>query len=801
MNRKKFRDLILTKMVILDGATGTELVKRGMPQGVSPEKWILENPEAIMETQQLYCAAGADIVYAPTFGGNRLKLEEFGLAGQCVAINRDLAKLSRRAAGKGLVFGDLAPTGAFIKPVGNLEFEDAVNIYKEQVRGLLEGGVDGFVVETMMDIQEARCAVLAVKESCDLPVMVTMTFDTSERSLMGNDPLSALITLQALGVDAFGCNCSTGPENMLKIIRRLKPYATIPLIAKPNAGLPKLINGETVFQMTPSEFASFAEEFVQAGANLVGGCCGSTPEHIRELAVAVAGFSPRPPERNALSAVSSARGYRLLGGDEPFAVIGERINPTGKKALQAELRAGSLNMVRQFAQSQAANGAAILDLNFGLSGIDEKSMMLEAVNELANTSTLPLCIDSVEPSVVEAALRVYPGRALVNSISAEKIRIEQTLPIAAKYGAMFILLPLDDIGIPDSAQARSKTVEEVFAEAQRYGYQKEDICVDALVMAVSSSPAAPEVALELIHWCSREFGVNTVCGLSNVSFGMPARGLINTTFLAMGIGNGLTMAIANPDNAALMEVIDAGDALCGRDRNMSRFVRKHSATDNSKTIAKTGNETPAEKVFRMVLEGDEDGISAAVQATLDSGIAAKTIMDENLIPAINKVGDLYDRKVYFLPQLMMSAETMRKGFQVLEPHLKQNNADSATRPVVVIATVEGDIHDIGKNIVALMLKNYGFEVVDLGKDVPALRIVSESVAHNAALIGLSALMTTTMVKMKEVVDLARSRGMSTPFMIGGAVVDSNYAEEIGAHYAVDAMASVKIARDLTGKLG
>jgi len=269
----------------------------------------------------------------------------------------------------------------------------------------------------------------------------------------------------------------------------------------------------------------------------------------------------------------------------------------------------------------------------------------------------------------------------------------------------------------------------------------------------------------------------------------------------MGIGNGLTMAIANPDNAALMEVIDAGDALCGRDRNMSRFVRKHSATDNSKTIAKTGNETPAEKVFRMVLEGDEDGISAAVQATLDSGIAAKTIMDENLIPAINKVGDLYDRKVYFLPQLMMSAETMRKGFQVLEPHLKQNNADSATRPVVVIATVEGDIHDIGKNIVALMLKNYGFEVVDLGKDVPALRIVSESVAHNAALIGLSALMTTTMVKMKEVVDLARSRGMSTPFMIGGAVVDSNYAEEIGAHYAVDAMASVKIARDLTGKLG
>lgn len=797
MNRKQFRELILSKIVILDGATGTELIKRGMPQGVSPEKWILDNPDAIIDIQQRYRAAGSDIVYAPTFGGNRLKLEEFGFGENCVEINRDLAKLSRRAAGDGLVFADIAPTGAFIKPMGDMEFEDIVNIYKEQVKGLLEGGVDGFVVETMMDIQEARCAVIAIRESCDLPVMVTMTFDQNQRTLMGNDPLSALITMQSLGADAFGCNCSTGPEDMLEVIKKLKPYATIPLVAKPNAGLPKLINGETVFQMQPAEFGAFAKDFAQAGVNIIGGCCGSTPEHIRELATCSSKFIPGPPMRDSLSAISTARGYCLLGSGQPFAVIGERINPTGKKALQAELRAGSLNMVREFAQSQDANGAAVLDLNFGLSGIDEKTMMLEALTELSSTNPRPLCIDSVDPAVIEAALRVYPGRAIVNSISAEKTRIEQTLPIAAKYGAMFILLPLTDGGIPNSVEERAEVIQSIFAEAQKYGYHKEDLCVDALIMAVSSSPDAPKIALDLIRWCSQDFGVNTVCGLSNVSFGMPARGLINNTFLAMAMGNGLTMAIANPDNAALMEIVAAGDALCARDHNMMRFVGKYGTVGNVRVKTKDISETPSEKIFRMVVEGDEEGIPATIQIALDSGITAKSIMDENLIPAINKVGDLYDKKIYFLPQLMMSAETMRRGFQVLEPLLEKDSAGTGAKPVVVIATVEGDVHDIGKNIVALMLKNYGFEVVDLGKDVSAERIVNEAIAKNAALIGLSALMTTTMVRMKDVAELARARGINIPFMIGGAVVDRDYAEEIGAHYALDAMASVKIAKELT----
>lgn len=791
MTREEFQRLVSSRMIILDGATGTELVKRGMPQGVSPEQWVLENPGAIIDIQRAYRNAGSDIVYAPTFGGNRLKLAEFGLAERGFEINRKLAEFSREAMGDALVFGDIAPTGDFSKT-----FEEVVDIYKEQVAGLLAGGVDGFAIETMMDVQEARAAVIAVRESCDLPVIVTMTFDENERSLMGNDPLSALITLQALGADAFGCNCSTGPDSMIKIIRKLKPYATIPLVAKPNAGLPQLINGQTVFKMTPSEFGAYAGELAVAGANLIGGCCGSTPDHIRELADNARRFSPEPPLREALSAVSGPRGCCLLGGENPFAVVGERINPTGKKAFQAELRSGSMNMVREFAMSQSEKGAAILDLNFGLSGINEKEKMLEALTVLGPICQRPLCIDSVEPEVIEAALRVYPGRALVNSISAEKVRIEKTLPIAAKYGAMFILLPLTDGGIPGTAEGRIEVVKEIFAEAQKYGYHKEDICVDALIMAVSSAPESPQIALDLIQWCSQEFGVNTLCGLSNVSFGMPNRGLINAAFLGMAIGRGLNMAIANPSDETLMSLIDAGDTLCGRDPKMLRFVAKYAAAAGEKVRTVTANETPSEKVKRLVVDGDENGIAAAVQAALDSGIPAKSLMDDCLIPGINQVGDLYDKKIYFLPQLLMSAETMRKGFQVIEPLLAEDNAAATIRPVIVIATVEGDIHDIGKNIVALMLKNYGFDVIDLGKDVPATRIVEAAVQNKAVLVGLSALMTTTMVRMKEVVSLAHERGLKIPFMIGGAVVDRNYADEIGAHYVVDAMASVRLAQEI-----
>ena len=800
MSKKKFNDLINKKVVILDGATGTEFIKCGMPQGVSPELWALENPDVVGSVHNAYIESGSDIVYVPSFGANRTKLEEFDLTARLYEINRSLAEsVKKNVGGRALAFGDIAPTGKFVEPFGELAFEDAVDIYKEQVKALVDGGVDGFVIETMIDLQETRAAVLAIKETCDLPLMVSMTFDEHMLTLTGNDPLSSLITLQALGIDAFGCNCSTGPRSMVELIKTIKPYAKIPLLAKPNAGMPKLVNGETVFDMGAEEFAAFVEKLADAGANLIGGCCGTTPAHIKALAETAKKFQPLMPRLKAVSAVSGPRGTCILGQEQPFRVIGERINPTGKKKLQAELREGKFGMVKQYASEQLADGAAILDVNMGLSGIDEKAMMLETIGLLVQGNPLPLCIDSTDSAVIEAALRLYPGRALVNSISAEKDRIEKTLPIAAKYGAMFILLPLTDAGIPETAAKRIEVTKQVFAAAREYGYEREDIVLDALIMTVSSNQAAAKVSLDLIEWASREFKVNTACGLSNVSFGMPERNWINAGFLGMALGRGLNMAIANPASESLMAMIAAGDVLAGRDHKMHRYVEKFSGVEQKSQTAKIENIDPAQRVFNCVLEGHDDTIAEAIAAALAAGIPAQKLIDESLIPGINKVGYLYDCKKYFLPQLIMGADAMRKGFEVLEPHLAAGRVEQTKKAVVVLATVEGDIHDIGKNIVALMLRNYGFEVVDLGKDVSAPRIINAAKEHQAQIIGLSALMTTTMVKMEEVVKLARKEGLNDlKIMIGGAVVDQNYADQIGADaYAVDAMESVRLAKRFT----
>ncbi|MBU8901115.1 MAG: homocysteine S-methyltransferase family protein [Victivallales bacterium] len=800
MSKKKFNDLISKKVVLVDGATGTEFIKRGMPQGISPELWALENLDAVHEIHNSYIDAGSDIVYIPSFGGNRIKLEEFGLADRLYEMNSSLAKAVREnIAGRALAFGDLAPTGRFVEPFGDLGFKDAVNIYKEQVKALLDGGVDGFAIETMMDIQETRAAVLAVKETCDLPIIVSMTFEENTRTLTGNDPLSALITLQALRVDAFGCNCSSGPKDMIELIKTIKPYAKIPLLTKPNAGMPKLIDGKTVFDMGADEFATYVEELVAAGANIIGGCCGTTPEHINAQANAARDLKAVMPQVKAVSAISAPHANCLLGQEQPFKVIGERINPTGKKKLQAELRDGKFGIVRQYAGEQLAGGAAILDVNMGLSGIDEKTMMLETISLLAQGTALPLCIDSTDSEVIEAALRLYPGRALVNSISAEKDRLEKTLPIAAKYGAMFILLPLNDEGIPETADERIALAKEIFAEAQKYGYEREDIVLDALIMTVASNQSAANVSLDLIEWASRELKVSSVCGLSNVSFGMPERKWINAAFLGMAMGRGLNMAIANPSSEMLMSLIAGGDVLSGRDQKIHRYLDKFSAIKQKTQRSKKEILDPAQRVFNCVVEGHDDSISDAVIAALASGIQAKAIVDDCLIPAINKVGDLYDCKKYFLPQLIMGADTMRKAFEVLEPLLAEDQDKPAEKAVIIMATVEGDIHDIGKNIVTLMLRNYGFEVVDLGKDVSAAKIINAVKKHKARIVGLSALMTTTMINMEEVVKLAKEEGLfSLKIMIGGAVVDKNYAEQIGADaYAADAMESVRLAKRFT----
>ena len=789
MTRSEFKDLAARHILRLDGATGTELAKRGMPAGVCPEAWILDHPDAILDVQRSYAAAGSDIVYAPTFGANPLKLAEFGLEERTEELNRELAKLSRRALPPDrYVFGDIAPTGKLIEPYGELAFEETVELYKRQIRALLASeSLDGFAIETMMDLQEARAALIAVRELSDLPTIVTLTFEPGGRTLTGVHPVSALVTLQSLGADAFGCNCSTGPEAMAEIIRELKPYAEIPLVAKPNAGMPHLVDGVTKFDLAPKPFAQAALALVDAGANLIGGCCGTSPEHIRELNAALGNSLPRPVVPEKRGVVASPGRFRRLAPEEPFALVGERINPTGKKALQAELRSGSLELVKQFAREQNEQGAALLDVNFGLSGIDEAGMMRRAIGQLVLTVDTPLCIDSTNPKAVEAGLRLYPGRALFNSISLEEERIRAILPIAAKYGA-----------------ERMQVLAKIAGHARKYGYHSADFVADALIMTISANPEAAAISLDFIEACRRRAELATICGLSNVSFGLPSRAVVNQTFLGMAIGRGLTSAIANPAAPGILDTIAAADALTGRDSRLERYINRFAAlpAQGNSPVPESKPTEPQtlplpERLYDAVLRGRRGEALKLLDEVIASGTKPGVIVDEILIPAITEVGNRFERKEYFLPQLMQSASAMQKAMEKLEPLLEEGGG-RGDGPVFVLATVKGDIHDIGKNIVALLLKNHNFRVIDLGKDVPAETIVETAIREKAKLIGLSALMTTTMPQMKVVIDLARERGLDIPVLVGGAAVDENFAESIGAVYGADAMAAVRNAKRLLG---
>ncbi|MBN1615419.1 MAG: homocysteine S-methyltransferase family protein [Deltaproteobacteria bacterium] len=789
--------LLRRRVLILDGAMGTELHRRGMPAGACPELWCLENPAVAAEIHGAYRQAGADIVYTFTFGANRPKLEQFGLR-NVESVNRDLALLARHASGdRSLIAGDIGSTGRFVEPFGDLDFDEAVGLFKEQVRGLLAGGVDLFVIETMMDIQEARAALLAVREITDRFVIVTMTYERDGRTLNGTDPLAALVTLQSLGADAVGCNCSVGPETMVDWIAAMKPFATVPLVAKPNAGLPRLFGSETVFDMNAETFASFGRPFVEAGVNLLGGCCGTAPDHIAALKRTLTGARSSPPRQKSLAALSSASDALFLDRDKPLLVVGERINPTGKKELQAALKEGKFAPVRQLAKDQERQGADLLDVNAGMPGIDEAATLRQIVLSLATVTRLPLVIDSARVEAVEAALRIYPGRALVNSISGEREKLEKLVPLAAKYGAMFILLPLRDGEIPQKAAERRTVIKEVIERAKAFGFTRNDIVVDGLVMTVAASPEAAVETLKTVAWCNDRLKCRTVLGLSNVSFGMPERKWINAAFLAMAQAGGLTLAIANPGSGEVMHLKMAGDVLTAKDPKAARYIAHFlESTPGKKAAALPSALSPLEKVAEAVLEGERETIVESVETALAAGADPARLVEETLIPAIVKVGALYERGVYFLPQLIAGAEAMQKALEHLEPLLLKGGLAADKRGVIVLATVKGDIHDIGKNIVALILRNHGYRIVDLGKDVAAPAVVEAARHHRADVVGLSALMTTTMVKMKEVIDLARREGLACPFILGGAVVTPAYAESLGAAYAKDGVEAVGILDSL-----
>ena len=703
-------------------------------------------------------------------------------------------------------------TGEQLYPLGDLMCEDLGDVYKEQAKIIADAGADLFVVETMMSLQECRAAVLAIREVCDLPVMVSLTYNEDGRTLYGTDPVTAVVVMQSLGADAVGMNCSTGPEAMLEPIAKMAEYAAIPLLAKPNAGMPELIDGQTVFNVEPEEFAEVGKKLVEEGAAIIGGCCGTTPEHIRALKEAVKGIPVKAPLQTKRRMLTSERKSVEITLDGRFMVIGERINPTGKKKLQAELKEGSLNLVRTMALEQEENGASILDINMGMNGIDEKEMMLRTIYEVTSTVDCPLCIDSSHVDIIEAALRIYPGRALINSISLEKEKFEKLLPIAKKYGAMFILLPLSDEGLPKDSAEKHGIIRTIMDEAVRIGMAKEDIIVDGLVATIGANPNAALECFETFSYCKNELELPTACGLSNISFGLPERTYVNTAFLTMAIANGLTMAIANPSQELLMNAAFASDMLLNKKESDIRYIERMNFLSEKyagmervmvqKTPAGTSaaggeirKESTGSGVFQAVLKGNKEHVLEEVKKMLDGGAKPDEIINEHLIAAINEVGELFDKKKYFLPQLISSANTMKLAIEYLEPMLERSNTEAMA--TIVVATVEGDIHDIGKNLVVLMLKNYGYHVIDLGKDVPADVIVDTAMNEGAKVIGLSALMTTTMMRMKDVVELAKEKGCTAKIVIGGAAITESFSDEIGADgYSKDAAECVKLVERL-----
>ena len=810
-----FRDALLSgRRLLFDGAMGTMLQRRGLPPGESPEGYCLAHPEILEGVHADYVRAGVDVLTTNTFGGTRYKLE---VNLPVLEFNRRMAGAAKNAASGGgrrvYVAGSIGPTGKFLQPLGDLSFEDMVAAFREQVRGLLEGGVDALIAETQFDIAEARAAVIAVRRECSLPIIVSMTYEAGV-TLTGSSVAVCCATLANLGVDLVGMNCSAGPEEMAGAAEELLACCPVPVIIQPNAGLPLLEEGKTVFPLGPEGFSALTAAFAARGAQAVGGCCGTSPEHMAALRKRIdelPGVGPRPQFTGI--ALTSRSSLVRLGEGHPLSIIGERINPTGKKVLAAQFQNGQFGEALRFAEEQVERGARILDVNTGAPMVDETLLLPELTARLVAQHKTPLSLDSPNSQAIVKALAVYPASPLVNSISGEAGRLETLGPVCREFGAPFILLPLKGATLPVRAAERIAIIDALLEQMEAMGIPRRLAIVDVLVLSASSNREAAAECLQVIRHCRDVLKLPTTAGLSNISFGLPARELLNTAFLTLAAGAGLSSCIANPQSQRVREAVDACNLLLGHDATADAFIAGYAGW-NSGTgggLAAPAGGTPAntgagpdpfagKPIESAVISGRLDGMAELVHRALAEGEDPFALVSEKLIPAITEVGRKYERKEYFLPQLIRSAETMQAAFAVVKPLLERDGGRE-DRPVVILATVEGDIHDIGKNIVSLMLGNHGFEVVDLGKDVPAERIVEAAVQHGATLVGLSALMTTTMVRMEDTVQLLRHRQESNApaVMVGGAVVTDAFARSIGAHYAKDAVEAVRLAQKLVSR--
>ena len=802
------RERLGKELLFLDGGMGTLLQAEGLAPGELPETWNIEHPEKVEAIHRRYYEAGSDVVLANTFGANICKFHDDRYTVEEV-IRAGIANAKRAGEQIGketYVALDMGPTGKLLKPMGDLDFDDAYEAFAEAVRYGEKYGADLIHIETMSDTYEVKAAILAAKENSSLPVFVTMIFDERGKLLTGGDVPSVVAMLEGLRVDALGLNCGLGPKQMLPILNDLRRYTSLPIIVKPNAGLPKQKNGETYYDVEPDEFARIMQEVVKEGACVIGGCCGTTPEHIKKLVEECKDLPLREIEKKHDTIVSSY-GQAVILDDMPR-IIGERINPTGKKKFKEALKNEDMDYILKEAITQQDKGAHILDVNVGLPDIDEVAMMEKVVKELQSVTSLPLQIDTVDGKAMERAMRIYNGKPMINSVNGKQVSMDEVFPLIRKYGGVVVGLTIDEEGIPKDAEGRVRVAGKIINEAAKYGIDKKDIVIDVLTMTISSEKDGAKVTLEALKRVREEFGVRTVLGVSNISFGLPRRPIVNSYFYAMAMQNGLTAGIINPSSEDMMKAYRSYNALMGFDENCTNYISTYAGTTETVTVqasqaaAAAGNAPKAAGVEMTLKYAIERGLKEEAHHITRDLIGTREPLDiiqEELIPALNVVGEGFEKGTVFLPQLLMSADAAKIAFAVIKDVLASSGQEEEKKEKIILATVKGDIHDIGKNIVKVLLENYGFDVIDLGKDVPPEAIVEKAVEENVTLVGLSALMTTTVVSMEETIKLLREKKPDCKVMVGGAVLNQDYADMIGADfYGKDAMQSVHYAQKFFG---
>ena len=783
-----FKELLKNDFIFLDGAMGTMLQAKGLQLGGIPELININNPEWIMDIHQSYIKSGANIIYTNTFGANRYKL-----VGSGYSVEEIISKAVEiaRASSKGtdtLVALDLGPIGQLLEPTGSLKFEEAYEIFKEQI--IAGKGADIIVLETMTDLYEVKAAVLAAKENSSLPIICTMTFEENGRTFTGCSVSAMALTLGGLGVDAIGVNCSLGPKELFPIVKELSEWTNLPIVIKPNAGLPDPITN--AYNVSPDEFADYMAEFAELGVKILGGCCGTTADYIKALTKKLSMIEQKLSVKKIPTAVCSSSKTIII--DRPR-VIGERINPTGKKIFQQALINHDINYILNQAVEQVSAGADILDVNVGLPEIDEKSIMIEVVKALQSILDTPLQIDSSDIHALEAGLRVYNGKAIVNSVNAEDESLDSVLPLVKKYGACVVGLTLDKNGIPKTAEGRFKLAEKIMNRAIEYGIPKEDVFIDCLTLTASAEQKGVMETLKAVKLVKKRLGLKTVLGVSNISFGLPNREIINYNFLTMALSYGLDLPIINPNISSMMGAVRSYNLLTNIDKNAIEFIDAYGTEKNPTSTIKSDKEIDIFYAMEHGLKAEGAKITAKLLETKEP----MSIVNEILIPALDKVGEDFEKGIIFLPQLILSAGVAQSAFEVIKENLFKNNITSESKGTIVLATVKGDIHDIGKNIVKVLLENYGYTVVDLGKDVDYQAVVDATIKHNSKLVGLSALMTTTLKSMEETIKLLRDNNLDCKVMVGGAVLTPDYAIKIGAdYYSKDAKESVDIARKVLG---